>query len=149
MENLRLLHSGPVMNPSRQMWSDSDIAGIQTEEEGRTWQADNVRLIYWSQLKRKRLSNPRVTEPKGVSGNLLIKAGGKYSPVSHVSVAWPQVWCFVKQKKGIVGAGVAAGQRNVKINWCSLTKHVGYSHLVIRRCMEVIPRLLSQWKTIF
>lgn len=73
------------------MWSDSDIAGIQTEEEGRTWQADNVRLIYWSQLKRKRLSNPRVTEPKGVSGNLLIKAGGKYSPVSHVSVAWPQV----------------------------------------------------------
>lgn len=32
-------------------------------EEGRTWQANNVPLIYWSQLKRKRLSNPRVTEP--------------------------------------------------------------------------------------
>ena len=35
----------------------------------------NVHLIYWSKLKRKRLSNPRVTEPWGVSGNPLIKAG--------------------------------------------------------------------------
>lgn len=35
---MRLLRSGPVRNPSRQMWSDSDIAGIQTErraERGR------------------------------------------------------------------------------------------------------------------
>lgn len=78
------------------MWSDSRSARIQ-REEGRTWQANNnVHLIYWSQIKRKWLSNPGVTEPQGVPGNPLIKAG-ENTPAclssEHVFLWSDALWC--------------------------------------------------------